>query len=400
MKSFKRYILEETGGAAKMEQYIVIAYNGGWEKAPNKYDVSLEEYEKSKAISEKIAADIKRETGAKAGSMVHFGKGTGKMISWWEGTNGTPKTDLYSTDGINISLKQKGGSQLMSGLAGETRSTFKAATLLMGKNSPEVVETLVDDLIDVLKTVVVPGNINSMVAAVKSKIIPDKIIAKTTSGKTKEIVIDKEVYAQKMKEFVGWKDKMKALTPKFKNFFEENIEYKNWFAYEAATGKIKFEPDAKASANWMVEFDPKGGSNDIQKLEIDGEPSPYMKRVAKKAKIRISPKTPTGSKVNSAGEGSTSGAIRMTVEPDKKGTVNETIEAAINEYIEYMVLNENILTEESITQSIISWFKNVLKEIIDMIKKLAKRGLQAVLDYFGFDPGTVDTEGLELFYTV
>jgi hypothetical protein len=399
MKSFKTYISEEIGGAAKMEQYIVIAYNGGWEKAPNKYDVTLADYEKSSVIAEKIASDIKRKTGAETGSMIHFGKGTGKMISWWEGS-GVPKTDLYSTDGINISLKQKGGSQLMSGLAGETRSTFKAANIHMGKNRPEIVESLVEDLADVLKTVVVPGNINSMVAAVKTKIIPDKIIAKTASGKQKEIVIDKEVYAKKMKEFVDWKNKMKALTPKFKNFFEENFEYKTWFAYEAATGKIKFEPDTKASANWMVEFDPKGVSNDIQQLEIDGEPSPYLKKVAKKAKIRISPKTATGSKVNSAGEGSTSGSIRMTVDPDKKGTVNETIETSINEYVKYMVLNENILTEESIIQSIISWFKKVLKEIIDTLKKLAKKGLQAVLDYFGFDPGPVDTEGLELFYTV
>jgi hypothetical protein len=391
MKSFKTYILEETGGAAKMEQYIVIAYNGGWEKATNKYDISLEEYEKNKLIAEKIAADIKRETQAPTGSMIHFGKGNGKMISWWEGS-GVPKTDLYSTDGINISLKQKGGSQLMSGFAGETRSTFKAANILMGENSPEIVGNFVDDLTDVLKTIVVPGNINSMVAAVKKGIIPDKITAKTTSGKTKEIVIDKEVYAEKMKEFMDWKGKMKILTPKFKAFFEQNEEYKTWFAYEAATGTIKFKPDTRASANWIVAFDPKGNSNDIHRLDVDGAPSPYMKNMAKKAKIRISPKTATGSKVDSAGQGKTSGSLRLTLD--------ETVNHSINEWANSMILNEELLTEEGIISSIVSWFKKVLNQIIDTIKKLAEKGLQAVLDYFGFDPGPVKPEGLDLFYSV
>lgn len=392
MKSFKTYISEETGGAAKMEQYIVIAYNGGWEKAPNKYDVSLEEYEKSKVIAEKIAEDIKRETKAPSGSMVHFGKGNGKMISWWEGS-GVPKTDLYSTDGVNISLKQKGGSQLMSGFAGETRSTFKAANILMGKNSPEVVGSFMDDLTDVLKTIVVPGNINSMVAAVKSGIIPDKITAKTTSGKKmKEVVIDKEVYAEKMKEFINWKSKMKVLTPKFKTFFEENEEFKTWFAYEAATGTVKFQPDTRASANWIVAFDPKGKSNEIHKLDIDGVPSPYMKNIAKKAKIRISPKTATGSKVDSAGQGKTSGSLRLTLD--------ETVNHSINEWTDSMVLNEELLTEEGIISSIVSWFKKLLNQIIDSIKKLSEKGLQAVLDYFGFDPGPVKPEGLDIFYTV
>lgn len=393
MKSFKQYIVEESeiGGAAKMEQYIVIAYNGGWEKAPDTYDISLKEYEKNKSVAEKIAADIKRETKATPGSMIHFGKGSGKMISWWEGS-GVPKTDLYSTDGINISLKQKGGSQLMSGFAGETRSTFKAATILMGEKSPNTVNKLIEDLSDVLKTIVVPGNINSMVAAVKSGVIPDKITAKTTSGKaTKQIIIDKQSYAKKMKEFIDWKNKMKVLTPKFKTFFEENEEFKMWFSYEAATGKVKFQPDVRASANWIVEFDPSGKSNQIERLDISGKPSPFMKDIAKKAKIRISPKTATGSKVDSMGQGKTSGSFRITLD--------ETINNSIDEWSDSMVLNESVLTEEGIVSSIFSWFKNLLDKIIDTITNLAKNGLQAVLDYFGFDPGPVNISGLELFYS-
>ena len=37
-----------TAGATEMESHIVIAYNGGYENAPDTYDVEKESYEKSK----------------------------------------------------------------------------------------------------------------------------------------------------------------------------------------------------------------------------------------------------------------------------------------------------------------------------------------------------------------
>ena len=99
--------------------------------------------------------------------MIHFGKGSGAMVDWWKG-NATPKTDLYSTDGINISLKQRGGSQLMSGLHDETKSTFRAATEYMDDNAPKEVEQLVNSLGKVLKNIEVQGNINSIAKRLKS----------------------------------------------------------------------------------------------------------------------------------------------------------------------------------------------------------------------------------------
>ena len=58
----------------------------------------------------------------------------GKISSFWVekgGTNGTPKTDMYTKD-FNISLKKKGGSQLASGGTGETIASFYAALQYMG----------------------------------------------------------------------------------------------------------------------------------------------------------------------------------------------------------------------------------------------------------------------------
>ena len=53
-----------TAGATEMESHIVIAYNGGYENAPDTYDVEKESYEKSKHISEAIAKDIQNKTKA------------------------------------------------------------------------------------------------------------------------------------------------------------------------------------------------------------------------------------------------------------------------------------------------------------------------------------------------
>ena len=121
MKSFKQYLAEggSTAGATEMEAHIVISYNGGYKRAPDTYDITPESWEASKHISQAIAKDIKNKTKAPSGSMIHFGKGNGTMIGWWKG-KATPKTDLYATNGTNISLKQRGGSQLMSGLLDET----------------------------------------------------------------------------------------------------------------------------------------------------------------------------------------------------------------------------------------------------------------------------------------
>jgi hypothetical protein len=211
-------------------------------------------------IAENIAEDIRSKIKVPTNSMIHFGKGNGKMISWWEGS-GTPKTDLYSSRGnANISLKQQGGSQVMSGLAGETRSTFRASVKYMGDKAPGDVEKLINDLESVLTKIMVQGNINNIAAAVKSKIIPQRQDIKTTSGKDITVVIDKKKYEEEMKQFVDWKKKMKELQPFFQNYFQTNKEFAKYFVYEAATGETKFLPDKFAYANWVVEFDPKTGT--------------------------------------------------------------------------------------------------------------------------------------------
>lgn len=433
MLDFKKFIElneSDSSGATNMEKYIVIAYNGGSPKEIEKQKVDPKKYAENKEVAEKIAKDIRKETKASKGSMVHFGKGSGKMIDWWEG-NPTPKTDLYSTDGINISLKQKGGSQLMSGFPGETRSTFKAANILMGKNSPKNIDKLVESLNAVMKTIIIPGNINSMVDAIKTGKVSSIINTKTTSGKNATIkIVDKipkkkedntiyftkDEYDKSMKEFIDWKQAMKKITPTVKDFFENNDDFKTWFAYEAATGITKFKPDPAAKANWVVEFDQNGGKNNVQPLDSNGKPSDYLKELAKKAKIRISPKTATGSKVSKDGFGTSTTSLRLTLDSyqQNKPMIQEHIERRFNEYL----IHATTLNEASIlqtigdttsafvgkvvdwTKNIKDWFNKLLSEIIDIITKLAKKGLNYLLEFLGFDVEKVEVNGpLQMFFT-
>ena len=396
-----------TAGATEMEVHIVIAYNGGYENAPDTYGITLDSYEASKHISELIAKDIQNKTKATPNSMIHFGKGNGKMVNWWKG-NPTPKTDLYSTDGINISLKQRGGSQLMSGLLDETKSTFRAAQEYMDNNAPAEVEVLVDSLGDVLKNISVQGNINSIAKAIKTKVIPKKIRAK--QGKNKVTInIDKKKYEKEMQSIVDWKAQMKETTKVFKDFFEKNYEFKRWFCYEAATGETKFRPDKYANSNWVVEFDPENGtSNNINPLSTSANvPSSYMESISKKASIRISPKTGSGSKVRKDLTGTTSGSLRIDIKDEfldfksyhknNEDTFYNFMETSLQEFTSNILLTEETLTELKIIGAVKQWFKDVSNKLLLKIKELAKRGLKFIMEFFEVVIDKIKTTGLELF---
>jgi len=393
--------LTEAVSATNMEAHIVISFNGGFDKAAETYGIKQEDWEENKEISIAIANNIREKTKSSPGSMIHFGKGNGTMIDWWTG-NGTPKTDLYSTDGSNISLKQQGGSQLMSGLNAETKSTFKAATIYMGENSPKEVDKLVDSMDSVLKTLTIQGNINSMAKAIKTKIIPKKLknikVGATGSKKFSDITIDKEKYAQEMEEMQAWKKSMKEITKETVKFFETNDKFKMWFCYEAATGEMKFNPDRYANATWVVEFDPKSGkNNNINQLSLGkNKPSPYIEKLAKKAKFRLSPKTSTGSRVSTKLRGTTSGSLRVTLE-NKEDTFHNFMQESYRKFTDSILLTEEPLNELKLFNSVKKWLTDLKNKLMSKLKELARKGLQYLLDFFQFKLDKIKTSGLELF---
>ena len=145
MKSFKSYLTDNTlieaGGptGAEWESIITTQINKlldhpDYDSDANIISSIFSSYEEAGAA---IAKSFKSDLGVKT-PMTQYGGGGGKSnlsASWVEhgGTNGTPKTDMY-TSNYNISLKKKGGSQLASGATGESIATFYAALEYMGTN--------------------------------------------------------------------------------------------------------------------------------------------------------------------------------------------------------------------------------------------------------------------------
>jgi hypothetical protein len=393
MLSFKEYIQlneeDDDVSATKMEKIITIAYNGGYNNS-EVYGITPKEYASNETIAKRVADDIKKETKIKNQILIHYGAGSAKMIAGWGGKS-TPKTDMYTADEkLKISLKQKGKSQLMSGLREETRSVFKAACNALDKDHPTEVNKLVDDISKVMKTVLVPGNVNTIIDFLKGNIkAPKKVIAKTRSGKEVEVKIDKAELDKTISEIIDWQKAMNALNPKINKFFNDNIEFRKAFVFEAATGREKFKPEPKASPNWLIVFDDKtGNDNTIVRLsDANGNPSAYIDKLAAKAQFNVWRKTGDGKRVNKQGKGSTSGRLTVSAE----SYAYDSLKSHLGN-----LLTEETLTEESILSSIYSWFKNFLSNVINTIKTLAKKGLEALLEYLGFDLNSIEVKPITL----
>ena len=385
--------------ATDMEAVIVVAFNGGWDNAPDTHGLKKETYDAGEAIALNIAKDIKSETNAPAKSMIHFGSGVGKLNPDWLGSNGTPKTDLYSTSGINISLKQAGGSQVMSGYKEETLSTFNAAIASMGNKAPKEINKLMSDLEPVLKKITVPGNVNTIIKSIKDKSTPKGVRARVGSSKrTLNIKFNKKEYEAKKAEIIDWKAAMKALNPIFNDFFEDNLEFRKFFVYEAATGEFKFAPDKYANSNWMVVFDPATGKdNTIVQLSLGpNKPAPYIETLASKVKVRISPKTPTGSKVSAKGTASTVGSFRLTNDSVDEETFSGLL-IKEQEKFNQELLTEEYLTEAKLFAKLKGWLSKLFRKVMKKMQQLAKKGYTALMSYFEYQPESVDTTGLQLF---
>ena len=105
-------------------------------------------YEKYKETVEPVGIKIAEKIKS-IPLLVHTGKGLGEsVINPY--VNNTPKTDILGGSSHRISLKKKGGSQLMSGLQADTRGVFEGAKLFWSSDGS--IDPLVNDIIKVIET--------------------------------------------------------------------------------------------------------------------------------------------------------------------------------------------------------------------------------------------------------
>lgn len=371
MKEFTTF-LTETKNAIDYETYITVAFNGGLDKDSDTLSASKldpKDYKANESNANKIASVIKKATGAK--TLTHIGSATGKMVSWWEGA-ATPKTDVYTNNGINISLKSTNtSSQLTSGKIGETRSIFRAALKHSHDAEAEKLSKLV---LDTMKEFVIP----------KAKRAKINIHDFTTKAKAGKKMRDKELNSM-ADEFIE-ADKMRVtVTKQLNKYFENDSEFRKWFVYEAATGQTKFSPEGKngkSIANYVVKFNSATGEvEQAEALSKSGNPTKIINDLASKVNFRVSWKTPHGTGP------STYLALRGDIleAREMESTIWEMIDNEFN------TLNENVIN------SIEQFFTNMWNKIIKAISSAAKKGYEYLISYMGFDVNAlnISVSGLE-----
>lgn len=412
MKSFKTFLnentvpLTEAVSAAAFEATITTAFNGGVNKDPKTIAnarVSVAEFQTVEKQSKKIAKIIREKTAA-TGKMIHFGTGAGKRISWWTG-GGIPKSDMY-VGKVKISLKQSGGSQLMSARRGETLSTFRAAIEYMNEETPAETAKLVKLIEKSMKRFFTPKgvNINTFKFFVKK-------FKKQGPGGIKKAIRDK------IKEFNAIDKATRSVVPQLTDFMETNPEFRKWFVYEAATGQKKFEPDKFADANWLVEFNASTGNAKVEKLSGGrNRPTKFIKTLAAQVKFNMRWKTGSGTKLNKQGVASTEVSLRIDTGTRKKGQNEEfantltmlglqppvmevpTTSAMEDIYAEemrmYMEEGHVYLTEAGFIQSIVDFFKKLWDKIVVGLRAAASGGIRFLLDFLGIELAAIKPTNL------
>ena len=272
--------------AADWEEVITIAHN--MKVKGLEVDPAAELGEIKLPVKQKIIAKINANIGndiignVKLGSshMIHTGRKVGVPSTLWKETfkdagikmnpkSMTPKTDM-KTGAYNISLKQTGGSQLMSGYKGDTMGVITAAytkamkaregtDLLAGLE--QTFGYLYNDVKDNFeKSADVVGGARDVRAKV------------ALSGEQGTNLLTKA-------ETAVWEtiQKGERVQEHLRQIMEQHPLVKQYAVEEAMTGNMKFSDDL-AKSNYLMVFSPSGTSS-LKKID-DSLVSGYASKVS------------------------------------------------------------------------------------------------------------------------
>lgn len=342
-----------------------------------------------------IAKDLKKQGAPfnKVDRLQNVGSGLGsiKLNPKWLGSNKTPKTDLMTPSGkVKISLKKKGGSQLMSAKKEEAMSTAIAALENLSKNSKtrNELEKLADDMGEKMVQMEVPGEMGDLRGR-----IDDKQLQKDIAQADKYTV---------------------ELNTDIEKYINNNKEFKSYFCWEAATGEFKFDQAITAIANSIVVFSESGK---IEKTLILDNALSAGSALANKNDFYVSFKTSSKksksylafrSRGRSAKRGALSDSTEIIKVPTLSAIIREELESSLqlNENLwsileaeqlnEFELLNKLTSTARKIGSSVYNKVKEVIKSIqvrmkaaLNQLKQLGGAFFQAVLGFFGVEIGQV-----------
>lgn len=346
----------------------------------------------------------------------------------WPSTDGTPKTDIYGGNPHRISVKKKGGSQLISGGAGDAKGIFSGGFAFYNrysnkakKDSADIIKSIEDNFkrfnTDNTVTTVrkeamgnyvewrIPQiektarnlklNLNANDAERHAKAEAKAAGIGTDRGNWKKWFIE-EIEPISDRKIMDWFDgywKSKAtkelqeeardivnalishsrLDKEFKKIFEEK-EFKKWCVYEAASGNYKFSGDDDISspddpiANEILVF---GLNGDIDVKTIDDKwSSKYANKVTPQVNFKTSGK----------GKYTAFRLISEDISYDKLSVFERDVNKIISEELKQINNDVSVLFEnyDKKMNNIINEIS--LRNMMQKMKKLGKKLIKNITD--------------------
>ena len=365
------------GTATVFEEYVIDAWNQllNDAKAEEKFtntNFSSPEHQKFAPAAFKIARATQSTTKSSS-KMIKMGKGNA-LSSDYTGAGGvddTSKADIRTEDNkFRLSMKENKASQLLSGGKTDAIPVFKIAQKEYGETDDAMtkIETV---FTDVLERIVPPKSAKDL--------IDTKHMTGSRKGKLGilDAAKDKRLRKKFPKEVNDFLDQVTFVDKKIKNdlnlkinnMFNNSLEFKKHFTYEAASGAGKFA-EVEPVANSFLIFSSSNGSSVTQ--TFTGADSKPIVDLANKMKVRFRWKH--GSK-----------AVFAADIPASKELMNN------EEFIHEQQTFENLLAEElnegivDVFRNVTSWLKRFVAKVIGFVKELAKKGLEYVFNFFGIE---------------
>ena len=386
--------------------YNVLIGKPGFDPAATK-EVE-ERWDDYDAIGKLIADNFKEKLGS--GGMVQYGKGKSKsnLSNFWMnpskgvkgGTDGTPKTDMY-TPNYQISLKKAGGSQLASGGQAETLSTFYAALqhFSTDKAGTAVINTVMKEIQDNFQKLATSYSKGDLEKIAKDKKKQGKLSDKDKTA-LEQYITTEEFHKKFNAEMI----------PKL-NKISDAQTFKEWFVFEAMSGYSKFK-ERQAVASVCMEFNANNG--DVTKFievtpsgkvaGISGSPevSGKVKKVASGVKMYTAWKSSGGNpystlRLASYGEDNQyddmtlRGCIRKTIEEDKISQA--LLKEETQQLDEFKFISRAFDRIKNMGKNAILWVKNLITKImkavqqaLNKIKKMGKKVFEGIFKFVGLTP--------------
>ncbi len=348
----------------------------------------------------------------KLGSLTQTGSGKdskGFTKEWkeWGGKSATPKTDLFNkSPKQRISLKKKGGSQVMSAKKFEAIATFEAAKTIMGESHPKEAGEIVDKM-------------KTLVMSFDEKIDKKLGVVDAKDGAYKGSVEDLEKSKGKDPLTIAHKKKMAEirkggaeLDKKLAKLFQDSPEFKTSFVFEAASGYKKFGDKSNDRADIMVEFDVDKQAisstykmvkpSDVQKLSTyyalyfafksSSGSSPFMSLRGALYQTPQQATAKTMKMINAGYEPNPMTLNGILTEGLKQEDVGQRVlhESRIEQLDEFAMLNKIKKGLSAIQKKVRdkfkkmwNWMKDKILKAFDWIKKQGAKMLDVLMQFFG-----------------